>query len=81
MGFDVGTASSCCSYHPKLQVRCVVHGDDFTFSGNNEALDEIQRQMETAFLCKIEGRLGGDPQDLKQVRILNRVVSWESWGI
>ena len=31
--------------------------------------------------CTIEGRLGDDPQDLKQARILNRVVTWESWGI
>ena len=56
MVFSVGTASSCCFYHPALDVRCVVHGDDFTFSGDDNALDHIQRCMEKAFLCKIEGR-------------------------
>ena len=37
--------------------------------------------MKKAFLCKIEGRLGDGAQDLRQARILNRVVTWEAWGI
>ena len=37
--------------------------------------------MTQAFLCKVEGRLGGGSKDLKQARILNRVISWQDWGI
>ena len=37
--------------------------------------------MNQVFLCKVEGRLGPEPNDLKQARILNRVVTWEDWGI
>eukprot|EP00969_Alexandrium_andersonii_P272783 12056517-Alexandrium_andersonii.AAC.1 len=32
-GFVRGKASACCIYHAALDVRCVVHGDDFTFTG------------------------------------------------
>ena len=58
MGFKAGKASANCFFHPSLDVRCVVHGDDFTFSGSDEALNWIQGQMEKTFLCKIEGADG-----------------------
>ena len=81
MGFTVGSASANCLYNPKLNVQCVVHGDDFTFSGSDQSLDLVEAQMKKAFLCKVEGRLGGEPHDLKQARILNRVITWNDWGI
>ena len=62
-------------------MRCVVHGDDFTFSGSDDSLDWVQSQMEKPFLCKGEGRLGDGPTDLRQARVPNTVVTWESWGI
>ena len=37
--------------------------------------------MENKFLCKIEGRMGGAPEDVKQARILNRIITWEELGI
>ena len=81
MGFTTGTASASCFHHPKLDVQCVVHGGDFSFSGADYALDWIQERMQRAFLCKVECRLGPDPSDDKHARILNRVISWEKWGI
>ena len=66
MGFRAGKASASCFCHPKLDVRCVVHGGDFTFSGSDEALNWIQGRMEKELLCNIEGRMGGGPQDVKQ---------------
>ena len=65
-GLNAGKASANCFFHPRLDVRCVVHGDGFTFSGSDEALNWIQGQMEKKFLCKIEGRMGGT------LRTLNR---------
>ena len=81
MGFAVGTASANCFYNANLDIRCVVHGDDFTFSGEPHALAQVQRQMQQAFLCKVEGILGSDEGDLKQARILNRIVTWNEWGL
>lgn len=80
MGFVAGKASASCFFHPKLDVSCVVHGDDFSFSGNEEALCWVQKKMEQVFLCNIEGKLGEDLGDLKQTHILNRIISWEKWG-
>eukprot|EP00975_Prorocentrum_lima_P047230 9876604-Prorocentrum_lima.AAC.1 len=38
-GFVRGKASACCFYNAKIDVRCVVHGDDFTFTGYDSDLD------------------------------------------
>eukprot|EP00969_Alexandrium_andersonii_P176890 7821709-Alexandrium_andersonii.AAC.1 len=38
-GFTRGKASACCFYSAELDVRCVVHGDDFTFTGRDPDLD------------------------------------------
>eukprot|EP00969_Alexandrium_andersonii_P168848 7462627-Alexandrium_andersonii.AAC.1 len=59
-------ASACCFYHPDRDLRCVVHGDDFTFAGYDPDLDWAERVMTESFLCKVEGRLGGDSGDLKE---------------
>ena len=81
LGVKAGLASSCCFFNAELQVRCVVHGDDFTFSGTDSALNAVEKGMKEAFLCKVEGRLGDGPGDLQEIRILNRVVTWCKWGI
>eukprot|EP00969_Alexandrium_andersonii_P172897 7642811-Alexandrium_andersonii.AAC.1 len=39
LGFVRGKVSACCFYHAALDVRCVVHGDDFTFTGYDADLD------------------------------------------
>jgi len=76
MGFKRGKASPCCFYNEDINVRCVVHGDDFTFEGEDRGLDVVQAGMVKAFECKIEGRLGGGPNDKREVRILNRIMTW-----
>eukprot|EP00969_Alexandrium_andersonii_P030473 1329385-Alexandrium_andersonii.AAC.1 len=38
-GFARGQASACCFYNAELDVRCVAHGDDFTFTGYDADLD------------------------------------------
>ena len=37
--------------------------------------------MEKSFLVKVIGRLGGDRQDVQELRVLNRVLCWRSDGI
>ena len=36
--------------------------------------------MEKSFLVKVIGRLGGDKQNVRQLRVLNRVLSWTCVG-
>ena len=80
-GFARGVANACCFYHAEWGVRCVVHGDDFTFTGYDAKLDKVQRAMEAAFLCKVEGRLGGSASDLQEARLMNRVIRWTPEGL
>ena len=37
--------------------------------------------MEAAFLCKVEGKLGGDAADVKEVRLLGRSLRWTPEGL
>eukprot|EP00969_Alexandrium_andersonii_P188548 8332957-Alexandrium_andersonii.AAC.1 len=65
-GLAKGKASACCFYNAELDARCVVHGDDVTFTGYDVDLDVVERLMDEKFMCKIEGRLGGSPSDLQE---------------
>jgi len=80
MGFARGKASACVFYNKELDSRCVVHGDDFTFSGTDRALNIIEEAMKKVFLCKVEGRLGSGQKDLKEARVLNRVIRFTKGG-
>ena len=53
----------------------MVHGDDFIFAGEEGDLQWVKARMEESFLIKIVGLLGGDEGDLKEVRVLNRVLT------
>ncbi len=81
LGFAKGLASPCCFYHAALEVRCIVHGDDFVLSGRAAALDEVKASMHERFLLKELGRLGGGQGELKELRVLNRVIRWTPAGL
>ena len=81
MGFARGKASPSCFFHRIRDLRCVVHGDDFSFCGLEKDLDWATQRMEQLFLCKVVGTLGGDEHDMQELRVLNRVFRWENWGI
>jgi hypothetical protein len=81
MGLERGRASPCCFSHSTRDVRCIVHGDDFVFVGCDADLEWVQREMSERFLVKVIGRLGGDSGDLRELRVLNRVLRWSADGI
>ena len=57
MGFVQGLSSPCCFHHREKQLRCVVHGDDFTFAGPAAALARAEAAMHKQFLMKVVGWL------------------------
>ena len=75
MGFTQGVASPCCFFHKNLNIACVVHGDDFTALGTDDALNFYEAELQKHFECKLKGRLGSEDGDMKEMNILNRVVS------
>ena len=56
--------------------KLVVHGDDFTFLGDDSMLDFCERMMAAHFEIKIRGRLGPEKHDAKIIRILNNCIPW-----
>jgi len=81
IGFVRGESSPCVFFHDKRELRCVVHGDDFTILGWEKDLDWFWKEISTAFESKHRGRLGPGPHDLKEMRILNRAVTWTKEGL
>ncbi len=81
LGFSKGRASPCCYFHAQLEVRAIVHGDDFVLTGRAAALDKVKAGMHERFLLKELGRLGGEPGELRELRVLNRVIRWTSAGL
>ena len=55
-------------------MHVVVHGDDFTTLGTPTCLDLYEEGMEKSVECKLKGRLGHGKDDLKKIRVLNRIV-------
>ena len=81
LGFKQGQASPCCFSHGTRDIQCVVHGDDFTFLGEDADLDWIQTALAQKFGIKVRGSLGDGPGDVQEMRILSRVVQWTKHGI
>ncbi len=74
-GFIQGVASPCVFVHSTRDLRCMVHGDDFIFAGEEGDLQWVKARMEESFLIKIVGLLGGDEGDIKEISVLNRVLT------
>ena len=79
-GFIRGKASAVCFWHPRRNLRCLVHGDDFLLAGGDRDLDWAVARLRQDILLKDGGRLGGGAQDAKEVRCLNRVLRWTPDG-
>ena len=80
LGFTRGRACATCFYHRDRQLRCLVHGDDFLFSGSDANLDWVKTKLAKDILFKDGGRLGGGANDQKEIRCLNRVLRWTPAG-
>ena len=59
----------------------MLHGDDFVFAGVESDLECARQQIDKSLFVKVIGRLGGDKQDVRELRVLNRVLSGRSGRI
>jgi hypothetical protein len=80
-GFERGLGSSVSFWHRERDLACVVHGDDFTFSGFDVDLIWIEGLMKDWFEIKVRAKLGPEDTDDKEVTILGRTVRWRAWGL
>ena len=74
LGFTRGRASPCVYHHKLRGLTCVVHGDDFTTLGTDRKLKWFHQQIQAHFEIKIRGIMGSGKDDVKEMRILNRIV-------
>ncbi len=49
LGFQQGKSSPCLFYHPDKDLRVVVHGDDFTFLGDDSNLKWITEELKKVY--------------------------------
>ena len=80
IGFEQGVASPCHFFHRDRGIQTVVHGDDFSSLAADHELMWMKSKLEAKYQIKTKV-LGPDERDYKQVRVLNRVISWENGGI
>ena len=68
-------------WHEQRRIRAVIHGDDFTVLGTHEGLMWLRKMIKEKFEAKFRGMLGPSSKDDKEVTILNRIVTWDRYGI
>ena len=80
IGFLIGKGSPCNFHHPERGVSLTVHGDDFTSTGREADLRWLERELSRKFEIKTDF-LGPGTRHAKQMRVLNRILSWSDEGI
>ena len=76
-GFVQGLASRCTFYHLEKQIRTYVHGDDYVSTGRPESFEWMRKELEKK--CQVKTQvLGPNAGQQKQVKLLNRIVIWDS---
>ena len=81
LGFKRGQACPTAFFNSERSIHLVVHGDDFVILADDEQLTWLEQQLGEHLEIGDTCRLGRDPTDSKEARILNRVVKLEEQGI
>ena len=81
LGFTIGEHSPCNFRHEERNIALTIHGDDFTSTGREAELRWLDCELKKRFELKTEF-LGPDPRrHVQQLRVLNRVISWQRDGL
>ena len=70
-GFKIGESSACVFKHEEKNLKCSVHGDDFTTPSPQASLDWNRKEPEKHYGLKEAARIGSVPCDDKEARMLN----------
>ena len=61
-------------------VRCAVHGDDFTCLACDDQLRQIEETLRNHYSLVVRGVLGPESGDLKKISVLGRQLVWTEGG-
>ena len=79
-GFIRGAASPCHFYHPSKDIWVLVHGDDFVIVAKQAGRTYTEEVLRAAYEVKVD-IAGPQPGDLKEIKILRRIVTFTEHGI
>ena len=80
LGFQQGRSSGSVFFHPEKRIRTVIHGDDFLSSGARADLRWLKASLERKLDIKTTV-MGPAEGEVREMRILNRIVRWTEDGI
>ena len=75
-GFEQGKSNPCVFHHIGKGIRTLVHGDDYVSVGRPESLKWMEEMLAQKYKIKTQV-LGPDEGHAKQIKILNRIISWD----
>eukprot|EP00971_Amphidinium_carterae_P111692 2212040-Amphidinium_carterae.1 len=61
-------------FHEELEVRLMVHGDDFVILAGSSGLGHVDKLLRGRYTCKDMGTIGPDLDDEVELLVLNRKV-------
>ena len=73
-GFKQGMSSPCFFYNHNKNIQVFSHEDDYVPSGHGEDLGRCADELKNSFECKVHV-LGQEKEDMKEVRVLNRILT------
>ena len=76
LGFVQGNSSANVFFHKRRGIAVSVHGDDLTACGPADSLNWYEAAVAAEYEISVGPRLGPAPEDDKQARVLNRVITW-----
>jgi hypothetical protein len=75
-GFVKGSASTAIFFHEDLDIRVLVHGDDFLTLADQEGLRHTEKVLAGRYDYKVVGSIGPDPSDKGEMCVLNRTIRY-----
>ena len=63
--------------HDEMDLRFIVHGDDFICLGDDEALKYLEECLKKKFEYRVDGLIGPERGDGTSMCVLNRVISYD----
>ena len=76
IGFQQDKATPCVFHRPTRNIRTMVQGDVYISTGMPQDLKWRRQQLEAKYQVKTQV-LGPGEEEVRQVKVLNRVVTWD----
>ena len=81
LGIVQGVGSVCYFWHRTWEGPVIVHGGDVSAPGTDDMLDKCEDGLRKSFECTTRDRRGSEPSDLKEIRMLNRILRIAPGGL